>query len=169
MSSKCATACVMAAIDLTHLVNKTYRTNTADAWWYNGFYVSTAAVVLLISFSDSSMLDPGVMEQARSAWREAMTVLEYLATFRRSASNTLQFLQPAYRQVMVPIDLYQAGVGADANPNFPNNSPGPDTTQIPFFNWDDYLANRGPEFDDLGFLSRLDFPDSLGVDGHDIG
>ncbi|GKZ44353.1 hypothetical protein AbraIFM66951_006242 [Aspergillus brasiliensis] len=38
IANKSATACVMAAIDLTHLVHETYRTNATDAWWYNGFF-----------------------------------------------------------------------------------------------------------------------------------
>lgn len=37
MFTKCAEACVTAAIDLTYLIRETYQTNCADAWWYNGF------------------------------------------------------------------------------------------------------------------------------------
>ncbi|KAJ5675494.1 hypothetical protein N7462_008391 [Penicillium macrosclerotiorum] len=37
MFSKCAEACVTAAIDLTYLVRETYQTDCSDAWWYNGF------------------------------------------------------------------------------------------------------------------------------------
>ncbi|KAL3455131.1 fungal-specific transcription factor domain-containing protein [Aspergillus heterothallicus] len=98
MLSKCATACINAAIDLTHLIHETYRTGAADAWWYHGFYISTAAILLLMSFSAPSMLDSATMTKARAAWREATAVLGEMATFSRSASNTLQFLQAAYRQ-----------------------------------------------------------------------
>ncbi|KAL2817920.1 fungal-specific transcription factor domain-containing protein [Aspergillus cavernicola] len=169
MSIKCATACVMAAIDLTHLVHETYQTNAADAWWYNGFYVSTAAIVLLMAFSAPSMLDPFTMDKAREAWSEAMTVLGFMATFRRSASNTLQFLQAAYRQA-VPSDPHQPG----AEPNAPQlandvpqshdpfDHPDNDLGQIPFFHLEEFAPNMGPALDDLGFLSRFDFPDILG-------
>ncbi|KAH8697701.1 putative fungal-specific transcription factor [Talaromyces proteolyticus] len=165
MCSKCATACVMAAIDLIHLIHETYQTNAADAWWYNGFYVSTAAVVLLMSFSAPSMLDPLTMDKAREAWREATAVLESMATFSRSASNTLQFLQAAYRQAVQQ-------TGRDVDTSRPPNDMSQahdqmdyldrDLTQTPFFNWEDFAANMGSGVDDLGFLTRLDFPDSFG-------
>ncbi|KAJ5154406.1 fungal specific transcription factor [Penicillium coprophilum] len=168
MSSKCATSCVMAAIDLTHLVHETYQTNAADAWWYNGFYVSTAAIVLLMSFSAPSMLEPITMEKAREAWREAMRVLEFMAPFHRSASNTLQFLQAAYRQA-VPGSPHQTGPKADASQlpseipqsNDPLDQPDTDSGEISFFNWEEFTANVGSGLDDLGFLTRLDFPDTL--------
>ncbi|EAW16916.1 putative transcription factor [Aspergillus fischeri NRRL 181] len=168
MASNCATACVMAAIDLTHLVHETYQTNATDAWWYNGFYVSTAAIVLLISFSAPSMLDPSTIDKARGAWREATAVLEFMAPSRRSASNTLQFLQAAYRQG-VPGGPQQMGPEADASQlpgeisqsNDLSNHQDTDVAQIPFFNWEGYSANMGPGLDDLGFLTRLDFPDTL--------
>ncbi|PLB54517.1 putative fungal-specific transcription factor [Aspergillus steynii IBT 23096] len=171
VASKCASACVMAAADLTHLVHETYRTDAADAWWYNGFYVSTAAIVLLMSLSAPSMLDPFTMDKAREAWKEAMRVLESMASFRRSATNTLQFLQGAYRQA-VPGDVHQTGTDvtgvasqlrsdvAQLNDTF--DHPVNDPTQIPFFNWEEFAASMGPGLDDLGFLTRLDFPDCLG-------
>lgn len=35
--SKCAAACVRAAIDLVFFVHETYQTSATDPWWYNGF------------------------------------------------------------------------------------------------------------------------------------
>ncbi|OJJ76869.1 hypothetical protein ASPBRDRAFT_60555 [Aspergillus brasiliensis CBS 101740] len=169
IANKSATACVMAAIDLTHLVYETYRTNATDAWWYNGFYVSTAAIVLLMSFSSPSMLDPSTMDKARAAWREANSVLESMATIRRSAYNTLQFLKALYRQA-VPADVHTgsqtvgaASLHSDDMAQFhaPFNHSDHDLTQAPFFNWEEYVGNMGQGLDDLGFLTRLDFPDTL--------
>ncbi|KAJ0421522.1 fungal-specific transcription factor domain-containing protein [Aspergillus carlsbadensis] len=167
MASKCAAACVMAAVDLTHLVHETHQTSATDAWWYNGFYVSTAAIVLLISFSAPSMLDAPTLEKAREGWKEATTVLKSMATFRQSASNTLQFLQAAYRQA-VPGDVQYQTSGGDTLAGVTDRSHDPfdrtdhDFLNTPLFNWEEYAANLGPGLDDLGFLTRLDFPDTLG-------
>ncbi|KAL4984469.1 fungal-specific transcription factor domain-containing protein [Aspergillus falconensis] len=177
MASKCAAACVMSAIDLTHLVHETYQTSATDAWWYNGFYVSTAAVVLLISFSAPCMLDAPTIEKARHGWEEATSVLKSMATFRQSARNTLQFLQAAYRQA-VPGGVVGGGdvVGGDGAQYPGHIAQGQDTfdrldhdfLNTPLFSWEEYAANMGQGqglgqgLDDLGFLTRLDFPDSLG-------
>lgn len=200
MATKSATACVMAAIDLTHVVYETYHTNATDAWWYNGFCmrsyfslihlfyinsnldVSTAAIVLLMSFSAPSMLRPSAMDKAREAWREATSVLESMATVSLSASNTLRFLRAAYRQAVPGYgDAQQTEVGdgvansnsASFQPHLhdmahthdPFDHPDHDLLQVPFFNWEEYAANvgqgEGQGLDDLGFLTRLDFPDTL--------
>lgn len=184
MASKCETACIMAAIDLTHLIHDTYQTNAADAWWYNGFCmliiycpliiylmlienrldISTAAVVLLMSLSAPPILDQSIMEKARGSWRQAMAVLGNMATFRHSAGNTLQFLQDAYRQA-VPDDLHVPGLENDAsklpreidqsNDSFDHSHQ--DLVQASFFNWEEFAANVEPDLDDLAFLTRLDF------------
>ncbi|KAL2797421.1 fungal-specific transcription factor domain-containing protein [Aspergillus keveii] len=188
MASKCAAACVMAAVDLTHLVHETYQTSATDAWWYNGFYVSTAAVVLLISFSAPSMLDAATTQKARHGWEEATNVLKSMATFRQSARNTLQFLQAAYRQA-VPAGEMQHAIGTTGVVGGGGDIVGGDAAQFPghiaqgqetfdrldhdflntpLFSWEEYAANMGQGqglgqgLDDLGFLTRLDFPDSLG-------
>lgn len=199
MATKSATACVMAAIDLTHLVHETYHTSATDSWWYNGFCrrparlpfilhinssldVSTAAIVLLMSFSAPSMLRPSAMDKAREAWREATSVLESMATVSLSASNTLRFLRAAYRQAVPGYSDQQTGAD-NSNSNSNSNSaafhlhmpdmahsqdpfdhPDHDLLQVPFFNWEEYAANMGQgegHLDDLGFLTRLDFPDTL--------
>lgn len=132
--------------------------------------VSTAAIVLLMSFSSPSMLDPSTMDKARFAWREATGVLESMATVRRSANNTLQFLKALYRQA-VPADVRQTASQTTgtaslhsntmAQPYTPFDHPDHDLTQAPFFNWEEYVGSMGQSLDDLGFLTRLDFPDTL--------
>lgn len=98
-----------------------------------------------------------------------MTVLEFMAPFRRSASNTLQFLQAAYLQV-VPCAPQQAGPEADTSQLSSEISQSNDLfdhldtglAQTPLFNWEELSENMGgPGLDDLGFLTRLDFPDTL--------
>lgn len=135
-----------------------------------GLDVSTAAIVLLMSFSSPSMLDSCTMDKARAAWREATSVLESMATVKRSANNTLQFLKALYRQA-VPADMQQTGSqtagAASLHPDnmtqhyTPFDHPDHDLTQAPFFNWEEYAGSMGQGFDDLGFLTRLDFPDTL--------
>lgn len=116
------------------------------------------------------------MDKAREAWREATSVLESMATVSLSASNTLRFLRAAYRQA-VPGDVQQTGDGVGNSPSFhlhlnnmgqthdPFDHPDHDLLQVPFFNWEEYAANmgqgEGQALDDLGFLTRLDFPDTL--------
>lgn len=147
--------------------------------------VSTAAVVLLMSFSAPSMLRPPAMDKAREAWREATSVLESMATVSVSASNTLRFLRAAFRQAVSGYaDVQQTEAGnraANSNGNSasfhlylndmdqqthdPFDHPDHDLMQVPFFNWEEYAANmgqgQGQGLDDLGFLTRLDFPDTL--------
>lgn len=130
--------------------------------------VSTAAIVLLMSISTPSMMDQSTMDRARDAWKEATAILESMATFCRSATNTLQFLQAAYHQA-VPSDLVQAGAETDAsrNPRNMSQSDDPydhihnDTTDFPVFDWEAFADNTAPGLDDLGFLTRFNFNDSL--------
>ncbi|KAJ5326711.1 uncharacterized protein N7506_009813 [Penicillium brevicompactum] len=160
----CAEACVTAAIDLTHLVRETYQTDCSDAWWYNGFYASTAAMVLLMALSTPSMMDQILLGKAREAWKEATSVLEFLSTFCRSANNTVQFLQAAYVRA-VPTGQHQTNAEADAS-HIPQPSEQYDNlvdelTQFPVFNWEEFAENMAPGLDDLGFLTGFNFHDSF--------
>lgn len=130
--------------------------------------VSTAAIILLMSISTPSMMDQSTMDKARDAWKDATAILESMATFCRSATNTLQFLQAAYHQT-VPNDPVQAGVEADASgiprdtsqSDIPYEHPNNDMTDFPVFDWEAFAENTAPGMDDLGFLTRFNFNDSL--------
>lgn len=181
--SKCAEACVTAAIDLTHLVRKTYQTDCSDAWWYNGFCklqrlfvslpiililplpdISTAAMVLLMAISTPSMMDQVLLDKAREAWKEATGVLEFLSTFCRSATNTLQFLQAAYLRA-VPTGQHQTRGESDAShtpqPNYQSDNVTNDLNQFPILDWEDFAENMAPGLDDLGFLTGFNFYDTF--------
>ncbi|KAJ5364822.1 uncharacterized protein N7496_010535 [Penicillium cataractarum] len=164
MFSKCAEACVTAAIDLTLLVRETHQTNCSDAWWYNGFYVSTAAIVLLMSISAPPIMDQSLLDKARDAWKEATSVLESMSSFCRSATNTLQFLQAAYVRA-VPTGQHQTVVESDASqmlqPDDQYDHLVNDLTQFPVFDWEEFAENMAPELDDLGFLTGFNFHDSF--------
>ena len=45
---RCSTACFRAAKELLALVHATYRTNTASAWWYNLFCMSSILSALAL-------------------------------------------------------------------------------------------------------------------------
>ncbi|KAK2737278.1 hypothetical protein FQN55_001204 [Onygenales sp. PD_40] len=104
MANKCAAACVLAAVDLIQLVYDTHQTTTTDAWWYNGFYTSTAATVLIMSYSLPHILDSAHSHTTivQESWSKCETILSHMATFSPSARNTLQFLQAAYSSQLDP-------------------------------------------------------------------
>ncbi|CAG7951477.1 unnamed protein product [Penicillium salamii] len=98
--SKCAASCVLAAIDLVSLVHQTYRTSVTDAWWYNGFYTSTAGFILIMSYSCRSVrgqVDPQLVDES---WRKCEEILAFMAMFSSSARNSLQFLQVTHQHIV---------------------------------------------------------------------
>ncbi|KAL5363162.1 fungal-specific transcription factor domain-containing protein [Aspergillus floccosus] len=155
--TKCAEACVTAAIELTHLVRETYQTDYSDAWWYNGFF-------LLVFISSPSILDQSLLAKAQDAWKDATSVLEFMSTFCRSATNTLQFLQAAHLRA-VPPGQHQTGTEADASrmpqPNHDDCDHAiEDLGQFPVFDWEEFAQSMVPGLDDLGFLTGFNFHDS---------
>lgn len=103
----------MAAVDLVSLVYDTYQTPATDAWWYNGFYTSTAGIVLIMSYSCRSMLDHIGSEVVDQTWRKCEQILTNMATFSLSARNSLHLLQTTYAQIV------QHYSGAHANEDMP--------------------------------------------------
>ncbi|PYH96198.1 hypothetical protein BO71DRAFT_472464 [Aspergillus ellipticus CBS 707.79] len=100
MLSKCAAACVRAAIDLVSLVHDTYQSSTTDTWWYNGFYTSTAGMVLIMSYTCQPIfteLNKGAIDQT---WDKCEQILQHMGPFSLSARNTLRFLQTAHSRIL---------------------------------------------------------------------
>ncbi|KAJ5628555.1 hypothetical protein N7490_010783 [Penicillium lividum] len=100
MSVNCAAACVTAAIELVSLVYETYTTSLTDAWWYNGFYTSTAGFVLIMSYSCSSILKKLDSQLIADTWRKCEKILTHMASFSLSARNSLQFLQVTHHHIV---------------------------------------------------------------------
>ncbi|KAJ5752162.1 hypothetical protein N7520_009079 [Penicillium odoratum] len=100
MSVNCAAACVTAAIELVSLVYETYTTSLTDAWWYNGFYTSTAGFVLIMSYSCSSILKKVDSQLIADTWRKCEKILTHMASFSLSARNSLQFLQITHHHIV---------------------------------------------------------------------
>ncbi|KAJ5780061.1 hypothetical protein N7457_005221 [Penicillium paradoxum] len=92
MLLKCASGCIQAAINLISLVHKTHKTSTADTWWYNGFYTSTAAMVLIMSYKCRVLRDLKDTD-IDLTWQKAEAILQDMVSFSKSARNTLGFLQ----------------------------------------------------------------------------
>ncbi|CAP91523.1 Pc13g04540 [Penicillium rubens Wisconsin 54-1255] len=179
--SKCAASCVMAAIDLVSLVYKTYRTNVTDAWWYNGFYTSTAGFILIMSYSCHSIREQVDSQIVDESWRKCEEILAFMAIFSLSARNSLQFLQVTHQHItqnysatcrpgdpsMVSTQLHQRG---NQQPNRPDLSSqptepiadehnlrhGPANMDINLFStWDEMSLGQ----EEFGFLGRFDLPD----------
>ncbi|KAJ5750658.1 hypothetical protein N7533_007686 [Penicillium manginii] len=100
MSVNCAAACVRAAVELVSHVHATYRTSLTDAWWYNGFYTSTAGFVLIMSYSCRSILDQIDVHAVDETWRKCEEVLTTMSLFSLSARNSLQFLQVTHQHIV---------------------------------------------------------------------
>ncbi|RHZ50185.1 hypothetical protein CDV55_102112 [Aspergillus turcosus] len=98
--SKCAAACVRAAIDLVSYVHETYHTSATDPWWYNGFYTSTAGMVLIMSSTCDTILADLEASLVHEAWSKCEEILTSMSLFSVSARNTLLFLRAARTQVM---------------------------------------------------------------------
>ncbi|KAJ5571716.1 hypothetical protein N7535_005376 [Penicillium sp. DV-2018c] len=182
--SGCAASCVTAAIDLISLVHETYRTSVTDAWWYNGFYTSTAGFILIMSHSCRSIceqVDPQIVDES---WRKCEEILAFMAIFSLSARNSLQFLQVTHQHIvqshagtsrpldatsMVPAQPHQRGTQQSgqsellaqpaelvADEQSMRNEPGNmDINVNPFATWDELGLGQ----EEFGFLGRFDLPD----------
>ncbi|KAJ5824499.1 hypothetical protein N7447_006839 [Penicillium robsamsonii] len=179
--SKCAASCVIAAIDLVSLVHETYRTSLTDAWWYNGFYTSTAGFILIMSCSCHSIREQVDSQIVDESWRKCEEILAFMAMFSLSARNSLQFLQVTHQHIMqnysatcrpgdsslVPPQLYQRGNQQPTGPDLSSQPTEPildehnirhETNNVdinPFTTWDEMSMGQ----EEFGFLGRFDFPD----------
>ncbi|KAJ5233015.1 hypothetical protein N7468_005971 [Penicillium chermesinum] len=179
----CAAACVNAAIDLVSLMHETYLTSHTDAWWYNGFYTSTAGFVLIMSYSCRSILKQIDTQVIAETWRKCEEVLTHMAAFSLSARNSLQFLQVTHQHIIqnyTKLDVWDSGEHPPGTPsqrhrmqprdrtadpaeitvNLPESQNMQDSDvggrpMNPFMSLDE-MDMRQEEF---GFLGRFDVPD----------
>ncbi|KAJ5143188.1 uncharacterized protein N7515_001975, partial [Penicillium bovifimosum] len=180
--SGCAASCVTAAIDLISLVHETYRTSVTDAWWYNGFYTSTAGFILIMSHPCHSIceqVDPQLVDES---WRKCEEILAFMATFSLSARNSLQFLQVTHQHIVqshsgtsrlldatsvAPAQPHQRANQQSGQPELlaqpaelvsdeqiMRNEPSNMDTN-PFATWDELGLGQ----EEFGFLGRFDLPD----------
>ncbi|KAB8263705.1 fungal-specific transcription factor domain-containing protein [Aspergillus pseudonomiae] len=98
--TKCAAACVQAAISLISLVHDTHLDPATDTWWYNGFYISTAGMVIIMSYTCHPIWDELDKVTIDSTWAKCEEILRRMGSFSVSARNTIQFLQATRNQVL---------------------------------------------------------------------
>ena len=152
MLSRCASTCVRAAIDLISLIYETYKTSATDTWWHNGFYTSTAAIVLIISYTGPVTAIGLHISAIDAAWQKCEQILQHLAIFSVSGRNTLQFLSSARTQIL---SSERRRAQDRTTSTSPDASPGTDLVQL--FKW---YASMGPlASDEMGFLGPFDFDD----------
>ncbi|KAI2981883.1 transcriptional regulator family: Fungal Specific TF [Aspergillus niger] len=172
---KCAATCVSTATELIHLIYETYSTSYTDAWWYNGFYTSTCALVLIMAHSVPSLSDSIDFSKVREAWEKCENILAHMATFSQSARTSLRFLQAAFSQNIHgrPSSKPSSNVGVnpdrnltdEASAHYPvpdgptNPSPFQDTPGLDSSYWTDSGIGPSTFEDDLGLLSWIDVPD----------
>ncbi|KAJ5707301.1 hypothetical protein N7488_007102 [Penicillium malachiteum] len=177
-SVNCAVACVKSAIELVSLVYETYQTSVTDAWWYNGFYTSTAGFVLIMSHSCSAILNQIDLRTVADIWRKCEKILIHMASFSISARSSLQFLQVTHDHI---VHNYTSSISENSQPftgqshqrrntrteaaaqppktsmhesepsEFQKDAPGIN----PLVSWDEI----GQGQDEFGFLGRFDMPD----------
>lgn len=152
-----AAGCVRAAVDLISLVYETYNSSTTDTWWYNGFYTSTAAMILVMSYScyQASEIDLPTID---TAWRKAETVLQYLASISVSGRNTLKFLQAMRNRFVSHLKVHSPATGSgNAPPTQVSMEPvQPDLPQPAVDTWQPLSWDEGLSTNELGFLGPFD-------------
>ncbi|KAH7129273.1 fungal-specific transcription factor domain-containing protein [Dactylonectria macrodidyma] len=89
---ECAKECVDAGTQLISLVYSTHKTNTTGAWWWNGLYACSGALVIILARLCPSLwnsLDP---EEMATAWTKCQGILNDQATFSISSRKSLDLL-----------------------------------------------------------------------------
>ncbi|KAJ5155295.1 hypothetical protein N7492_008098 [Penicillium capsulatum] len=182
MSVNCAAACVSAAVELVSLVYDTYRTSVTDAWWYNGFYTSTAGFVVIMSYSCRATLTQIDARTVDQTWRKCEEILMHMSSFSLSARNSLRFLQVTHQHIVQnyagasrddttatsgqqqrcevdPSEVSAQNAAANSVLEYSDlrdAETGPAINH--YMNWDEMALGQ----EDFGFLGRFDVPDLAG-------
>ncbi|RAH47699.1 uncharacterized protein BO95DRAFT_512878 [Aspergillus brunneoviolaceus CBS 621.78] len=174
IADKCAETCVMTAVDLIQAVYDTCWTTFTGAWWYNGFYTTTAALVLVMSYSMPSLLRSIGASLIQESWAKCERILGDMATYSHSARTSLHFLQTTFNQVAsrcqpspepsvnaadgtsrVVAESYALTIHRDVNL--------PDSEEVPenslTSNLCSYSADNNLSAENLGLFSWVDVPD----------
>ncbi|KAE8341547.1 hypothetical protein BDV24DRAFT_132168 [Aspergillus arachidicola] len=159
MLSKCAAACVKAAIDLVSLVYDNYQTSATDTWWYNGFYTSIAGMVLVMSYTCLPALSDIEKTAVNEAWRKCEQILQFMIPYNFSSRNTLLFLRAARDRILSYLEDTNETGATDMGPD----SSHVDGMENPFADDADGLFNGANWLGSavamvgLGFLCPADF------------
>ncbi|QMW36524.1 hypothetical protein G4B84_012053, partial [Aspergillus flavus NRRL3357] len=157
--SKCAAACVKAAIDLVSLVYDNYQTSATDTWWYNGFYTSIAGMVIVMSYTCLPALSDIEKTTVHEAWRKCEQILQFMIPYNFSSRNTLLFLRAARDRILSYLEDTSETGATDMGPD----SSHVDGMENPFADDTDGLFNGANWLGSavamvgLGFLCPADF------------
>ncbi|KAF5613348.1 acu-15-like transcription activator [Fusarium sp. NRRL 25303] len=94
-----ARACVRSSIQLISLVHETFRTETAEAWWWNSLYACTASLVLMTCRLCPSLW--ATLDQASviDASNKCHSVLEVISSFSLSIRKSFNLLAKMHQTI----------------------------------------------------------------------
>ncbi|UPK97432.1 hypothetical protein LCI18_008367 [Fusarium solani-melongenae] len=87
-----ARACVRSAVRLINLVHDTFRTDTTEAWWWNGLYACTASLVLMTCRLCPSLWATLDQSAVVESWEKCHAVLEDISPFSLSIRKSFDLL-----------------------------------------------------------------------------
>ncbi|PLB54071.1 hypothetical protein P170DRAFT_460316 [Aspergillus steynii IBT 23096] len=89
----CSTFYVQAAISLISLVHETCSTELASVWFYNVFYVFTAASIIILADLHPYVSSPLTPEDLNVSWEKSLASLDYLKSYSSLAERCANSLR----------------------------------------------------------------------------
>ncbi|KAL4809131.1 fungal-specific transcription factor domain-containing protein [Aspergillus unguis] len=81
LTLNCSVLCVQSAIELISLIDKTCRNDLASVWFYNIFYICTAALALVLAEFHSRVVQTVTREALDHAWNTCQSALNHLRLY----------------------------------------------------------------------------------------
>ncbi|KAF5569932.1 transcription activator acu-15 [Fusarium pseudoanthophilum] len=94
-----ARACVRSSIHLINLVHETFRTETAEAWWWNSLYACTASLVLMTCRLCPSLWATLDQSSVIEASNKCHSVLEVISSFSLSIRKSFDLLTKMHQTI----------------------------------------------------------------------
>ncbi|EXA34421.1 hypothetical protein FOVG_14400 [Fusarium oxysporum f. sp. pisi HDV247] len=94
-----ARACVRSSIQLINLVHGTFRTETAEAWWWNSLYACTASLVLMTCRLCPSLWATLDQSSVIEASNKCHSVLEVISSFSLSIRKSFNLLTKMHQTI----------------------------------------------------------------------
>ncbi|RKL04473.1 hypothetical protein BFJ68_g11075 [Fusarium oxysporum] len=94
-----ARACVRSSIQLINLVHGTFRTETAEAWWWNSLYTCTASLVLMTCRLCPSLWATLDHSSVIEASNKCHSVLEVISSFSLSIRKSFNLLTKMHQTI----------------------------------------------------------------------
>ncbi|KAM0721308.1 hypothetical protein Q7P37_003596 [Cladosporium fusiforme] len=97
MVEQCALVCVKTACELAMSLKRATIDGATGAWWYAVFYITTCAVIIVLTESTPSLARHLVAEELDRAWRDCLETLTRMNTSHALAGQYMNSLK-ALRQ-----------------------------------------------------------------------